>query len=100
MMRIVVFVSQIKLNKFENAHNNENWLMAMQVELNQFKRSKVWNQIPRPKNKSFIGTKWVFRNKLDEKGNEVRNKARLVAQGYNQEEGLDFDETFALVDRL
>ena len=47
-----------------------------------------------------IGTKWVFRNKMDENGNIVRNKARLVAKGYNQEEGIGFDETYTLVARL
>jgi len=54
----------------------------------------------RPNDRPIMGTKWVFRNKLDENGNVVRNKARLVAKGYNQEEGIDFDETFALVARL
>ena len=49
---------------------------------------------------SVIGTKWVFRNKLDESGIVTRNKARFVTQGYNQEEGIDFDETFAPVARL
>ena len=56
----------------------------MQNELNQFERSKVWTLVDRPLDKSIIGTKWVFRNKLDESGNIVRNKARLVAQGYTQ----------------
>ena len=72
----------------------------MQEKLNQFERNKVWNLVPRPNNCSIIGTKWVFRNKLNEHGNVTRNKARLVAQGYNQEEGIDFDETFAPVARL
>ena len=58
--------------------------MAMQEELNQFKRNDVWTLVPLPKDKSIIGTKWVFRNKLDEDGKVVRNKARLVAQGYLQ----------------
>ena len=53
-----------------------------------------------PLDKSIIGTKWVFRNKLDDSGNIVRNKARLVAQGYTQEEGIDFDETYAPVARM
>ncbi|GKA39287.1 retrovirus-related pol polyprotein from transposon TNT 1-94 [Tanacetum coccineum] len=49
---------------------------------------------------TIIGTKWVFRNKLDENGILSRNKARLVTQGYNQQEGIDYDETYALVARL
>ena len=72
----------------------------MQEELNQFTRNDVWDLVPRPENYPIIGTKWVFKNKLDEHGNVVRNKARLVAQGYNQEEGIDYDENFAPVPRL
>ncbi|KAI3758879.1 hypothetical protein L6452_06451 [Arctium lappa] len=55
----------------------------------QTRRSSVWNLVPRPSDKTVIGTKWVFRNKLDEHGTVTRNKARLVAQGYRQEEGID-----------
>ena len=72
----------------------------MQEELNQFERSKVWNLVPRPSDHSIIGTKWIFRNKMDEHSNIVRNKARLVAQGYSQEEGIDYEETYTPVARL
>src|SRR5207302_7690046 len=72
----------------------------MQEELNQFERNKVWRPVPMPKNRTIIGAKWVFRNKLDEDGIVVRNKARLVAKGYSQEEGIDYDGTFALIARL
>ena len=58
----------------------------MQEELNQFERNKVWELVPKPEHQSIIGTKWVFRNKMDESNVVVRNKARLVAQGYNQED--------------
>ncbi|XP_075101839.1 uncharacterized protein LOC142177266 [Nicotiana tabacum] len=54
----------------------------------------------RPKNRTVIGTRWVFRNKLDEQGNITRNKDKLVVQGYNQEESIDYDETFAHVARM
>ncbi|CAM8999605.1 unnamed protein product [Rhodiola kirilowii] len=72
----------------------------MQEELHQFERNKVWRLVPRPQDKNVIGTKWVFRNKMDDKGVVVRNKARLVVNGYNQQEGIDYDETFAPVARL
>ena len=72
----------------------------MQEELNQFERNNVWNLEPRSREMSVIRTKWVFRNKLDDSGIIVRNKARLVVQGFNQQEGIDYDETFAPVPRL
>ncbi|KAK6150822.1 hypothetical protein DH2020_015754 [Rehmannia glutinosa] len=72
----------------------------MQEELNQFERNDVWELVPCPPSQTIIGTKLVFRNKLDDQGNIVRNKARLVAQGYCQEEGIDYDETFAPIARL
>ncbi|CAL2236821.1 unnamed protein product [Prunus armeniaca] len=79
---------------------DNDWILAMQEELNQFKRNDVWYLVPRPKDSNVIGTKWIFQNKTDEKGQIMRNKARLVAQCYTQIEGLDFDETFAPVARL
>ena len=65
---------------------DENWMIAMQEELNQFERSEVWELVPRPSNQSVIGTRWVFRNKMDENGIIFINKARLVAQGFNHAE--------------
>ncbi|KAL6312496.1 hypothetical protein AAG906_032877 [Vitis piasezkii] len=79
---------------------DENWMIAMQEELNQFERSEVCELVPIPQNQSAIGTRWVFRNKMDENGIIIRNKARLVAQGFNQEEVIDYEETFAPVARL
>jgi len=72
----------------------------MQEELNQFERNNVWELVEKPDNYPVIGTKWVFRNNLDENGIVIRNKARLVAKGYNQEEGIDYEETYAPVARL
>ena len=73
--------------------------MAMQEELNNFERNQVWTLVERP-NTNVIGIKWVFCNKQDENGMVTRNKARLVAQGFTQVEGLDFKETYAPVARL
>ncbi|GJS44657.1 retrovirus-related pol polyprotein from transposon TNT 1-94 [Tanacetum coccineum] len=74
--------------------------IANDKRLNQFTVNDVWELVPQPRNMKIIGTKWVFRNKLDENGIVSRNKARLVAQGYNQQEGIDYDETYAPVARL
>ena len=78
----------------------ESWVSAMKEELSQFEKNEVWTLVPKPQNQSVIGTRWVFRNKLDEDGKVIRNKAKLVAQGYNQQECIDYDETFAPVARL
>ncbi|GKC87520.1 retrovirus-related pol polyprotein from transposon TNT 1-94 [Tanacetum coccineum] len=94
------FVSSVEPKNIKEAIQDESWTMAMQEELNQFKTNDVWCLVPPPKNQTIIGTKWVFKNKLDENGVVSRNKARLVAQGYNQQEGIDFDETYAPVARL
>jgi hypothetical protein len=75
------------------------WVLAMQEELNNFKRNEVLSLVPRPK-QNVVGTKWVFRNKQDEHGVVTRNKSRLVAKGYAQFAGLDFRETFAPVARF
>ena len=72
----------------------------MHEELHQFERNNVWTLTERPHDHQIIRTKQVFRNKLDEHGNIIRNKARLVAKNYNQEEGIDFDETYAPVAKL
>ena len=93
------FVSSLEPLKVEEALDDPDWVMAMQEELNNFKRNEVWSLVERPK-QNVIGTKWVFRNKQDENGIVTRNKARLVAQGFTQIEGLDFGETYAPVARL
>nr|GEV04449.1 copia protein [Tanacetum cinerariifolium] len=72
----------------------------MQKELLQFKLKEVWTLVDLPYGKRAIGTKWVFRNKKDEKGIMIRNKARLVAHGHTQEEGIDYDEVFAPATRI
>ena len=94
------FISEIELTCIEESLNDCDWIIAMQEELNQFRRNQVWDLVPKPKNQSIIGTKWVFKNKLDQMGQIVKNKARLVAKGYNQEEGIEYEETYAPVARL
>ena len=96
----IAYISVIEPKDIHSALDDSYWIMAMQDELSQFSRNHVWDLVPKPTHQGVIGTKWVFRNKLDEDGNVVRNNARLVAQGYSQEEGIDYDETFAPVARL
>ncbi|GKA49539.1 retrovirus-related pol polyprotein from transposon TNT 1-94 [Tanacetum coccineum] len=73
---------------------------AIQDEILQLKLQKVWTLVDLPNGKRAIGTKWVYRNKKDKRGIVIKNKARLVAQGYTQEEGIDYDEVFAPVARI
>ncbi|GKC62855.1 retrovirus-related pol polyprotein from transposon TNT 1-94 [Tanacetum coccineum] len=89
-----------KLKNVNKALGDKSWVVAMQEELNQFVANDVWDLVPLLNNQSITGTTWVYRNKLDENSIVSRNKARLVAQGYNQQEGTDYDETYALVARL
>ena len=94
------FVSVIEPKRHVQALEDEFWIIAMEEELEQFERNKVWVLVPRPVGVNVVGTKWIFKNKIDESGVVVRNKARLVAQGYSQIEGVYFEETFAPVARL
>jgi hypothetical protein len=93
------FVSSIEPFTIEEALQDPNWVLAMQEELNNFKRNEVWSLVPHPK-QNVVVTKWVFCNKQDEYKVVTRNKARLVAKGYAQVAGLDFEETFAPIVRL
>ncbi|GJR01584.1 putative ribonuclease H-like domain-containing protein [Tanacetum coccineum] len=94
------FLSQMEPKKPVQALKDPSWVEAMQAELLQFKLLKVWTLVDLPRDKWAIGTKWVFRNKKEERGIVVKNKSRLVAQGYTQEEGIDYDEVFAPVARI
>ncbi|GJW53351.1 copia protein [Tanacetum coccineum] len=104
----IVNIKESKTHPLENviepknineALKDENWVMAMQEELNQFKTNDVWELVPNPMDMTIIGKKYVYRNKLDENGVVTRNKA-VRPQGYNQQEGIDYDETYAPVARL
>ena len=79
---------------------DDDWYNAMKEEIEKIEKNKTWTLVPRPVDKNVIGTKWVFRNKLDENGEITRNKARLVCKGYAQEDGLDYGETFAPIARM
>jgi len=94
------FLSQNEPKKVLDAMKESSWIEAMQEELLQFRIQKVWKLVDLPKGQRAIGTKWVYRNKKDERGIVIKNKARLVAQGYTQEEGIDYDEVFAPVARI
>jgi hypothetical protein len=85
--------------KVEDALRDLDWMVAMQKELNNFKRNEVWSLVERSK-QNVVDTKWVFRNKEDEHGVVTRNKARLIAKDYSEVKGLNFDGTFTPVARL
>nr|GEW06234.1 retrovirus-related Pol polyprotein from transposon TNT 1-94 [Tanacetum cinerariifolium] len=93
-------LSSIKAANVAEALRDADWVSAMQEELDQIARLKVWRLVPRPEGKYVIKTKWIFKNKKDESSLVIRNKARLVAVGYSQLEGIDYDETFAPVARI
>ena len=96
----LALLSIIEPNCFEEANKDEFWNKAMDEELDQIEKNDTWELVQRTKNKNVIGTKWVFRNKLNEDGQVTRNKARLVCKGYAQIEGIDFEETYAPVARM
>ncbi|GJR77460.1 retrovirus-related pol polyprotein from transposon TNT 1-94, partial [Tanacetum coccineum] len=90
-------VSTFEPKNIKEAMADHIWIESMQDELNQFKRLQVWELVPRPEGKNVIALKWIWKNKYDAENIMVRNKSRLVAKGYKQEEGIDFEESFAHV---
>ncbi|WVZ76283.1 LOW QUALITY PROTEIN: hypothetical protein U9M48_024270 [Paspalum notatum var. saurae] len=94
------YVATFEPRDVSHALSDSNWVNAMHEELENFERNHVWDLVEPPPNCCPIGTKWVFKNKQGENGMVVWNKARLVAQGFCQKEGIDYEETFAPVARL
>lgn len=94
-------ISMVEPQKVFKALEDPVWLEAMHEELYNFERNKVWKLVDKPKEcRNVIGTKWIFKNKQDENGIVVRNKARLVAQGFSQVEEIDYGKTYAHVAHL
>nr|GEW75419.1 reverse transcriptase domain-containing protein [Tanacetum cinerariifolium] len=93
-------ISSIEPANVAKSLRDADWVSAMQEELDQFTRLKVWRLVPRPEGKTIIKTKWIFKNKKDESSLVIQNKARLVAVGYFQQKGIDYHETFAPVARI
>nr|GEZ39518.1 hypothetical protein [Tanacetum cinerariifolium] len=94
------FLTSVEPKTYKEALTQSCWIEAMQEELNEFERLEVWELVPRPDKVMVITLKWVYKVKLDELRGILKNKARLVARGYRQEEGINFEEYFALVARL
>nr|GEU31747.1 hypothetical protein [Tanacetum cinerariifolium] len=89
------FLTSVEPKTYKDALTQSCWIEAMQEELNEFERLEVWELVPRPDKVMVITLKWICKVKLDELGGILKNKARLVARGYRQEEGIDFEESFA-----
>ncbi|GJR00168.1 retrovirus-related pol polyprotein from transposon TNT 1-94 [Tanacetum coccineum] len=100
MCMFALTVSIVEPKNIKEAMADSAWIEAMQDELHQFDRLKVWELVDKPFGKMIIKLKWLWKNKKDEDQTVIRNKARLVAKGYAQEEGIDFEESFAPVARL
>ncbi|GJX52499.1 retrovirus-related pol polyprotein from transposon TNT 1-94 [Tanacetum coccineum] len=100
MCMFALTVSTAEPKNIKEAMADSAWIEAMQEELHQFDRLQVWELVDKPFGKNVIKLKWLWKNKKDEDQTVIRNKARLVAKGYAQEEGIDFEESFAPVARL
>ncbi|GKC61157.1 retrovirus-related pol polyprotein from transposon TNT 1-94 [Tanacetum coccineum] len=100
MCIFVLTVSTDEPKNIKEAIADHAWIEAMQEELRQFDRLNVWELVDKPFGKTVINLKWLRKNKKDEDNTVIRNKARLVAKGYRQEEGIDFEESFAPAARL
>ncbi|GKD06770.1 putative ribonuclease H-like domain-containing protein, partial [Tanacetum coccineum] len=93
-------LSKVEQKNFKSAVTEDCWFEAMQEEIHEFDRLQVWELVPSPDCAMIIALKWIFKVKLDEYGDVLKNKARLVSKAYRQEEDIDFEESFAMVSRL
>jgi hypothetical protein len=96
----ILFVALFEPRDIRHALSNSSWVNVMHEELENFERNQVWTLVDPPSGVNVIGSEWVFKNKQGEDGEVIRNKTRLVAQGYNQVEGQDFEKTFFHIARL
>ena len=96
----LALLSSTEPQNVNEACKDECWVKAMDEELDKIEKNDTWELVPRPHDKNIIGTKWIFKNNLNENGEVSRNKAILVCKGYSQQEGIDFKGTFAHVDGL
>nr|GFC51749.1 retrovirus-related Pol polyprotein from transposon TNT 1-94 [Tanacetum cinerariifolium] len=94
------FLTSVEPKTYKEVLTQACWIEAMQEELNEFERLEVWDLVPRPDKVLVITLKWIYKVKLDKLGGILKNKACLVTRGYRQEEGIGFEESFALVARL
>ncbi|GJT56497.1 retrovirus-related pol polyprotein from transposon TNT 1-94 [Tanacetum coccineum] len=94
------FLTLVEPKNFKQAMTEPSWIDAMQEEIHEFERLKVWELVPCPDNVFLNKLKCIYKVKTDESGGVLKNKARLVAQGFRQEEGIDFEESFATVARI
>ena len=90
-------LSIVEPKNFIEASKIDEWVKAMNAELDHIKKNETLELVLRPEDKNIVGTKWIFKNKFDQDGQVIRNKARLVFKGYAQVEGIEFEETFASV---
>nr|GEW56804.1 retrotransposon protein, putative, unclassified [Tanacetum cinerariifolium] len=100
MCMFALTVSRTEPKNIKEAMADSSWIESMQEELHQFNRLDVWELVERPLCKNVINMKWLWKNKRDEENTVIQNKSRLVAKGYAQKEGIDFEESFAPVARL
>nr|GEZ15152.1 retrovirus-related Pol polyprotein from transposon TNT 1-94 [Tanacetum cinerariifolium] len=100
MCMFALIVSRTEPKNIKEAMADSAWIESMQEELHQFNRLDVWELVDRPLCTNVINLKWLWKNKHDEENIVIRNKSRLVAKGYAQKEGVDFEESFAPVARL
>ncbi|GJZ48646.1 retrovirus-related pol polyprotein from transposon TNT 1-94 [Tanacetum coccineum] len=94
------FLTSVEPKNFKQAMTESSWIDAMQEEIHEFERLEVWELVLCPDNVFLIKLKWIYKAKTNESGRVLKNKARLVAQGFRQEEGIDFEESFAPVARI